>query len=80
MEMAGPVIPFTIGLCLGSTGRVAMVVVAAVFAVATVIVVFAGYAFHSASVMTRVRVRRPVGSISVAAFAATSSTFILHPK
>ncbi len=59
MEMAGPIIPVTIGLWVGSTGRVAMVVVAGACAVATVIVVFAGYASHSTSVITRVR--RPVG-------------------
>jgi hypothetical protein len=63
---------------MGSTGLAVMVVVAAVDPVAAVTVVFAGYAFHASSVITVVR--RPVGSMSVAELAATSSTLILHTK
>jgi hypothetical protein len=78
IEICGPVIPATTGLWVGSAGLAVMVVMAAVVPVAAVTVVFAGYASHAASVITVVR--RPVGSMSVAELAATSSTLILHTK
>jgi hypothetical protein len=78
IAMVGPVMPATIGLCVGSVGLAAIVVVAGVLAVAIDVVLFAGYAIHSASVMTMVR--RPVGSINVAAPAATSSMLSFQVK